>query len=422
MGFYSLNDQGWFDGSRAIMQGIAGYRQKKQQDRENKWHDDEFGLQRQKLDFDRESTQQRNALDQSRFEEDRKNYEINRQLMQKKLGPVTQFDPAQHVKTLPDGTQVIVDPETGTPTKVIEKNPMADLIKGMVTQPGVQPSMGGGPPPEGTNTVLAPFSGTPELPVQSPQGAGGPSPVMTGFSSTGGLTFQMRHPIEPDTIVERDVPGHGKQTFLRSVDPSTGKEKLEPYRVSESSNKIGDEALNKLNITSLAMSQLPDVEKAVMNAGDAGGPVAGRLAEGMDWIGGTPNEHQRAFNSIGARMLAPIAKGLLGETGALSKDDMVRYAPMLPNYLDTKQAREEKLAILRNLLSGQRDNIMQNLKAAGRDTSALETSPSLQPPKPSVQALMQDAQRAIRSGADIEKVKQRLLENGVPPEQVATLK
>lgn len=420
MPVYSLNDQGWFDGSRAIMQGIAGYRQKKQQDRENKWHDDEFGLQRQKLDFDRESTQQRNALDQSRFEEDKKNYEINRQLMQKKLGPITQFDPAQHVKTLPDGTQVIVDPETGTPTKVIEKNPMVDLIKGMVTQPGAQPSTGGGLPPEGTNTVLAPFSGTPELPVQQPQGAG-PSPVMTGFSSTG-PTFQMRHPIEPDTIVERDVPGHGKQTFLRSVDPSTGKEKLEPYRVSESSNKIGDEALNKLNVLSLVMSQLPELEKAINDAGDAGGPLAGRLAGAMDAVGGTPNPHQMAFSSLESRMLAPIAKGVLGETGALSKDDMVRYAPLLPNYKDTQEARQYKLNALRNLVSEQRDKTMQNLKATGRDTSALEVSPSLQPPKPSVQALMQDAQRAIRSGADIEKVKQRLLENGVPPEQVATLK
>lgn len=418
MPVYSLNDQGWFDGSRAIMQGIAGYRQKKQQDRENKWHDDEFGLQRQKLDFDRESTQQRNALDQSRFEEDRKNYEINRQLMQKKLAPVAQFDPAQHVKTLPDGTRVIVDPETGTPTKVIEKNPMADLIKGMVTQPGAQPLMGG-PPPEGTNTVLAPFSGTPELPVQQPQGAG-PSPVMTGFGPQG-PTFQMRYPVEKPSIVEMDVPGHGKQTFLQTVDPSTGQPKVEPYRVSESSNKIGDEALNKLNVLSLVMSQLPELEKAINDAGDAGGPLAGRLAGAMDAIGGTPNPHQMAFSSLESRMLAPIAKGVLGETGALSKDDMVRYAPMLPNYKDTQEARQYKLNALRNLVSEQRDKTMQNLKATGRDTSALETSPSLQIPKPSAQTLLRDAKKALKAGANIEELKRDLLKDGVPPELVDTL-
>lgn len=248
MPVYSLNDQGWFDGSRAIMQGIAGYRQKKQQDLENKRWDDEFGLQRQKLDFDRESTQQRTALDQSRFEEDRKNYEINRQLMQKKLAPVTQFDPAQHVKTLPDGTQVIVDPETGTPTKVIEKNPMVDpmvdLIRGMVTQPGAQPSTGG-LPPDGTNTVLAPSAGTPDLPVQQPQGAG-PSPVMTGFGPQG-PTFQMRYPVEKPSVVEMDVPGQGKQLFLQTVDPSTGQPKVEPYRTPDSAGKITERQTTEAN-------------------------------------------------------------------------------------------------------------------------------------------------------------------------------
>ena len=399
----TLEDQGFYGPSRAIMQGIMGYRQKQQQDRENKWRDDEFSLQRRKLDLDTEQNRQRIALDQSRFDEEKLNNQLGRRLTERKLRQPEQFDPAKHVKTLSDGTQVLVDPETGSPTKVIEADPYKDMVRNSIRNAVSRPDQS---VPVGTNSVLKPSatdSSNPSI-LQSPI----PGTRVKTWGP-GGMTLEPIVNIEPPNIIERDAPGGGKQQFIEFTDPNTGEKKYEVYHGARE-KQIGDEALNKLNITSLALSQIPDIEKAVNDAGDAGGPVAGRIANLVDAVGGTPNEHQRAFGSLNARMLVPVAKGILGETGALSKDDIANYAPLLPNYLDTQQSRREKVAKLRSLITTQRDNVLQNLKRSGRDIGALESSPSLQiPPEPDLVIMTNpDGKQVKVPRADVEKA----LKNG----------
>lgn len=266
MPVYSLNDQGFFDGSRAIMQGIAGYRQKKQQDLENKRWDDEFGLQRQKLDLDRQAQQQRSALDQSKFDEEKQTGAIHRQLLQKQITPV-QFDPAKHILKGNDGTQYVVDPNTGNVTRAIESDPYKEWLRGKLTPPSDTNQPAQGPPPVGTNTV--------RLPTQTssdPSVGGGQLPPLSlpglRIKSFGpsGPTFAPETHVEEPQVVERDVPGQGKQLFLRTVDPESGQPKMEPYHVPDSAGKITERQTTEANLKA-ARRYAQNIEKTIERSG-----------------------------------------------------------------------------------------------------------------------------------------------------------
>jgi len=250
MPVYSLNDQGFFDGSRAIMQGIQGYQQKKQRDLENKWHDDEFGLQRSRLDLESQLQKQRSAMDQAKFDQDKEKFGLDKQLIQRKLTP-PQFDPAQHVKTGPDGTQYVVDPESGSVTKVIEADPYKAWLRSQLGVPGQgqQPQVQPSEPPVGTDSVLPPTqAGSTNAPSgQLPTLGGIPGLRLRSIGPSGPVFGPELQTTQPG-VVERDVPGQGKQLFMRSVDPETGQEKLEPYRIPDSAGKISEKQTTEANL------------------------------------------------------------------------------------------------------------------------------------------------------------------------------
>jgi hypothetical protein len=194
------------------------------------------------------------------------------------------------------------------------------------------------------------------------------------------ITYRPKITAPGTQIVEEALPNGGKGLFLKNVDAETGKTTLTPYnKRSEQEQRVGNELMQKLNITALALSQLPKLEEAVANRGDAGGPVVSKLTAPFHWAFG-PSQDRLQFDLLKSQTLAPVAKGILGETGALSEADMARYAPQFPGFEDTQDVRKFKVEEMRRLIEGQRNSILNNLKAAGYDVDELMKTPGLQAP------------------------------------------
>lgn len=216
--------------------------------------------------------------------------------------------------------------------------------------------------------------GAPAAPGQPPAG---PTPgyrIKLGPDGTPTLDE-----VKPTKIVRiEQVPVPGGEPILAEVTregesgPVVGINPVNINRV-DANKPLGDEALAKFNAAQFALSQLPDLERTVNEAGHAGGPMAGRLRRLGDVFAGQ-NPVDRQFGSLAARTLAPIAKGVLGETGVLSDQDIKRIEPLLPTYTDTFEARQAKVQKLKEVLGRQVGDWLQMMKAAGRNTENLTTA------------------------------------------------
>lgn len=189
------------------------------------------------------------------------------------------------------------------------------------------------------------------------------------------------------TVAIEQVPVPGGEPIFAEVakDAAGNVVGITPINVTRSNeNKpLGDEALNKFNAANFALNQLPDLERAVTSSGHAGGPVMGRLRKLWSNIAG-PNKHQLEFENLAARTLSPIAKGVLGETGVLSDQDIARITPLLPQYTDTAEVRQMKLDKLKEMLGSQVSRWLDMMDAAGRNTDSLRQviQPSIDAAKP----------------------------------------
>ena len=404
MPVYSLNDQGFFDGSRAIMQGIQGYRQKKQQDLENKWHDDEFGLQRSRLDLERQSQQSRSAMDQAKFDEEKQTGGLSRDLMRRKLQPV-QFDPAKHIKTGPDGTQYIIDPESGAVTKMVEPDPYKEWLRRQLAptaatnQPPQPPQ---GPPPVGTNTVRLPTQ-----PPADPAVGGGQLPALSlpgmRIKSFGpnGPTFAPETHVEQPSVVERDVPGQGKQLFLRTVDPESGQEKIEPYRIPESAGKITEKQTTEANLKA-ARRYAQEIKATIDRSGTYESGIFG-------------NPDDAATLQRDPYLLA-IAMAKVLDPGSVAREGEVAAAQKYIIPMGAFASKATALSAIKQHLAD------LDLRANDLGLQAPGSAPGEQTGgNLSVEQKLSEAAAAIAQGKDVTKVKQRLLELGVPAEQVNKL-
>lgn len=279
------------------------------------------------------------------------------------------FDPAANMQVLDDGTRVFTDPNTGK-IDVLKPDPMTRALDRLFppapqgpSAPTSAPAAGEGRPPLQlpSQSVQAP-----SVPAAAP--AGQPSVRLAGIGPTG-PTFKIVNPAQEPEIVERTMPDGSKQKFLRSIDPDTGKIDLSPYNLP--GGQMSTEAEDKLNVTLMAMDNLPAIRQAVTKAGHYGGPVASRVTAPFEWAFG-PREDRRAFQRLEAESLVPLAKGILGETGALSETEQQRYKGLLPTFSDTQTARNEKYAELKRLLTDSARNRISLMKAKGQDTGPIE--------------------------------------------------
>lgn len=281
------------------------------------------------------------------------------------------FNPDTDVTTMPDGTRVFRNPNTGN-MDVVKPDAMTQFLKNM--GPQVQPPST--PAAAATPSEWRPPLRLPGPAVQPPATATATSATtsaqpalrLSGIGPSGPI-FDVVNPVEEPTIVERLLPDGSKQKFLRSVDPKSGKVDLNPYNIP--GGQMSSEAEDKLNVTLMAMDNLPAIRQAVTKAGDYGGPVASRVTAPYEWAFG-PREDRRAFQRLEAESLVPLAKGILGETGALSETEQQRYKGLLPTFSDTQTARNEKYAELKRLLTDSARNRISLMKAKGQDTGPIE--------------------------------------------------
>lgn len=195
-------------------------------------------------------------------------------------------------------------------------------------------------------------------------------------TSPGQWDFRPTPQVEqPDVSKIEQVPVPGGDPIYAKVKRDAAGNVLDivpvPATRTNANKPMGDEALNKFNAAAFALDQLPDLAEVTKSAGDEGGPFAGRVRRMFNWMVG-PSQSDLEFSNLSARMLAPIAKGVLGETGVLSDQDIARIAPLLPQYTDTKDQRRFKMEKLQEVLGRQVSRQMDVMQSAGRDTSGLK--------------------------------------------------
>ncbi len=221
MPIMSLEDQGFNSGARMIMQGIAGFRAKK-----------EFEKQQAAAEKDRELRQSAFDLDKRKYEDSLPTLDINKKLLQKQLDP-TAFDPKKHVVSLDDGSRAVLNPVSGAVVDVIKPDVWRDFIKSQLG--GVSTPV----PTQDPNLI-----GPPEAPQAQ---TNAPQLRLSGVGPSG-PSFDMQYPQKEPEVVERDIPGQGKQLFIRSLDEKTGKISLDPYRMPESAGKFTDKQTTLANL------------------------------------------------------------------------------------------------------------------------------------------------------------------------------
>lgn len=238
MPIMSLEDQGFNSGARMIMQGLAGFRAKK-----------EFEKQQAAAEKERELRQSAFELDRRKYDESKPTLDIHKKLLEKQLDP-TPFDPKKHVVSLEDGSRAVLNPATGG---------VADVIKPDVWRDFIRSQLGG----VGAPTQDPGFIGPPEV-SQLPAG----SPKLR-LSSVGpsGPSFDMQYPQKEPEVIERDIPGQGKQLFIRSVDERTGKISLDPYRMPESAGKFTDKQTTLANLQD-ARRYAQEIDDVVSKSGN----------------------------------------------------------------------------------------------------------------------------------------------------------
>lgn len=330
----------------ALGRGIMAWRAKQQLDKENARADEAAKLQQQQAQFNQ-------TAENRRLEQADKEFGLRTDIFKNKLKP---FDPT----SVPAGM---------------------NLRKLSMT-------------PDGYSADIAPP----------------PPPLPPGFEPSkatmgpNGMEIDYSKPVSTpgSQVVERTLPDGTKGMFISDIDPKTGAENLRPYNKPEAPGApkpLDTDAIRKLETMALLDKQIPELEKLISETGDSGGPVSGRVQS--LWSGFDPQ--QTRFKQNQTMLLAPVAKGLLGETGVLSEKDEARYSSLFPQYSDTASARQLKLSKLKQLLSDARASTMSTLQGAGRDVSALAPAP--QSPE---EAIIQQARDAIAKGVPVDEVLKRI--------------
>lgn len=80
----------------------------------------------------------------------------------------------------------------------------------------------------------------------------------------------------------------------------------------------------------------------------AGGPIKGRFGTAV--LAGERNPELATFQSKASGILAPLVKGIYGETGVLSERDIQRYQPNIPSVNDTPDVAHQKIKNLEEVI------------------------------------------------------------------------
>lgn len=350
MPYISLEDQGFYEPYRALSAGIAAFQQARRQRKLDAMAAQEHEMNQALMARRLESM----ASEQFQRDQDRetaKNFQPR----------IVSKDGYDFVETAPGKW----DAKPKTPTFEEQLAQLQGLGRPKVEMPQIP----------GGNAMAPGQEGAPQPPAAAP---GGQLPFLDGKRI--GVDFQGGRlvpkiedlpEVDDTSVAIEEVPVPDGEPMMAEVKRKGGRVVgITPVNVNRANaNKpLGDDALNKFNAAVFALGQIPDLEQAVSNAGDAGGPLTGRLRSLVNPIVG-PSAEETEFGNISARTLAPIAKGVLGETGVLSDQDIKRIQPLLPLYTDTQETRKWKMNKLKEVLGTQARRTLDVMQAAGRNVN-----------------------------------------------------
>lgn len=118
----------------------------------------------------------------------------------------------------------------------------------------------------------------------------------------------------------------------------------------------------------VARSQIKQLEELL--AGRTGGPGIGHIRHAFSGMSPVANN----VEALTAAMLPNLAKGVLGDSGAISDMAQLLYGKSLPDLKSTEKVRVASIAQLRRLLDESEAGLIDTLANAGRDVSKFQAA------------------------------------------------
>lgn len=168
---------------------------------------------------------------------------------------------------------------------------------------------------------------------------------------------------------------------------------------------LTDTELKRITAVNQSRADLDALEKQFNSYQDTdfGGPIAGRVSDvGSRLVGQGPSTKVNAIDNLVDASVPNLARGVFGEVGVLTDDDVKRYRGLVPNAYDTPDIRAQKFAALRDRLKTSEQGMYNDLKDAGRDVSGFDKRMSPADAKPALD-VNDPAVRAAASAALAER-------------------
>ena len=152
--------------------------------------------------------------------------------------------------------------------------------------------------------------------------------------------------------------------------PVAGADILKPADKKSDEKALTATEIQKLTALQQAASDIETIDQRFASYEDPnyGGPIAGRL-KSMLSLGTNPRTSE--IENLITAATPNLARGVFGEVGVLTDEDVKRYARLLPNVNDTAEQRGNKLRDLRARLKSSMDETIGTLSAAGRDVNGI---------------------------------------------------
>lgn len=133
-------------------------------------------------------------------------------------------------------------------------------------------------------------------------------------------------------------------------------------RFSAGGKELGAEEAKSLSKYDQALGQISGLQKSITEVDT--GPIIGRLR--------SMNPYDTPIQTLKAQLNALIpnlARGVYGEVGVLTDQDIANYAKTIPNLTSTEDTNKAVLAMTLDTIAGGYKKQLRTLAASGRDVS-----------------------------------------------------
>jgi hypothetical protein len=152
---------------------------------------------------------------------------------------------------------------------------------------------------------------------------------------------------------------------MASIDPNSKTFTLDMIRASAGGKIPTGEQTKPINKASLVLSQLGELQANVSKAST--GPILGILRDN------NPYDVKAQLIKAQLQAITPnLARGIYGEVGVLTDNDIANYIQTLPNLKKPEEANKLILGMTLRVVKNSIDSQLQVLSAEGRDVSKFE--------------------------------------------------